>query len=54
MPNELRSLAVVSVFTRHTSDFPHKNDRYYKGKGCRCRKSLYINEDGKDSIMGAG
>ena len=53
MPNELRSLAVVSVFTRHTSDFPHKNDRYYKGKGCRCRKSLYINEDGKDRRISA-
>ena len=53
MPNELRSLAVVSVFTRHTSDCPHKNDRYYKGKGCRCRKSLYINEDGKDRRISA-
>ena len=53
MSNELSSLAIVSVLTRHTSDCPHKNDRYYKGKGYRCRKSLYINENGKDRRISA-
>lgn len=30
----------IDVFTRHSADCPHKDDRYWKR--CRCRKWLYI------------
>jgi hypothetical protein len=42
----------VSVFTRHSSDCPKRDDRNWKR--CRCRKWLYIFEAGQDRRMTAG
>jgi hypothetical protein len=39
----------VSVFTRHNRDCPQTNPQW---KRCKCRKSLYIYDDGKDPVMG--
>jgi integrase len=44
--------ASISVFTRHSADCEHKADPQYKK--CRCRKSLYIYEDGKVRYRTAG
>jgi integrase/recombinase XerD len=41
----------VSVFTRHTPDCPKKADRNWRR--CKCRKYLYIFEDGHDRIVSA-
>ena len=41
----------VTVFTRHSPGCDKKANRY--GKRCRCRKALYIYEDGKDTVISA-
>jgi site-specific recombinase XerD len=40
----VHSTTTISVFTRHAADCPQTNPQW---KRCRCRKSLYIYEDGK-------
>src|SRR6516165_7688520 len=35
----------IDVFTRHSADCPHKDDRYWKR--CRCRKWFYIDSSRK-------
>jgi integrase len=41
----------ITVFTRHAPDCPKKDDRYWKR--CKCRKALYVYENGHDSILSA-
>lgn len=41
----------VTVFTRHHPDCPKKEDRYWKR--CKCRKALYVYENGHDQIISA-
>jgi hypothetical protein len=41
----------ISVFTRHAPDCPKASDRNWKR--CKCRKALYIYEDGHDHIVSA-
>src|ERR1035437_3879031 len=41
----------ITVFTRHAPDCPKKDDRYWKR--CKCRKTLYVYENGHDSILSA-
>src|ERR1035437_9117318 len=41
----------ITVFTRHAPDCPKKDDRYWRR--CKCRKALYIYEDGRDRIVSA-
>ena len=48
-----RTSTTVTVFVRHAPTCSHKNDRYYRGKGCNCRKALYIYEGGRDRTVSA-
>lgn len=41
----------VTVYTRHTADCPKRDNRYWKR--CKCRKSLYIYEKGRDRKVSA-
>jgi hypothetical protein len=41
----------VTVFTRHKDDCPRKGDPQWKR--CKCRKSLYLYEDGHKSYVSA-
>jgi site-specific recombinase XerD len=41
----------VTPFTRHSPDCPHKDNPQWKR--CKCRKSLYIYENGKDKYVSA-
>jgi site-specific recombinase XerD len=41
----------ISVFTRHSDDCPQKDDRTWRH--CKCRKHLYIYEDGKVRFISA-
>src|ERR1035437_5383678 len=41
----------VSVFTRHSPKCPHRDDPLHRT--CKCRKSLYLYENGKDSYKSA-
>jgi hypothetical protein len=43
----------ITVFTRHSPRCPHKDDMYYRGKGCNCRKHLYIYENSKVTYRSA-
>jgi len=42
----------VTVFTRHSAECDHKTDRIWRE--CKCRKHLYIYQDGKVRFMSAG
>jgi len=50
---QLPGTFTVIVFTRHSPDFPRKDDRYWRR--CNCRKYLYIYiyEDGRDRTVSA-
>jgi hypothetical protein len=45
------SSLTITVFARHSSDCPKSNDPQWKR--CKCRKSLYIREDGKTQYLSA-
>lgn len=45
------STFTVTVFTRHSAECPKKDNPQWKR--CRCRKSLYIYEDGRKSYVSA-
>jgi integrase len=46
-----RPVTTISVFTRHSPDCPKASDRTWRR--CKCRKALYIYEDGHDHIVSA-
>jgi integrase len=48
---ELPSTFTVTVFTRHSADCPKKDVPQWKR--CKCRKSIYIYEDGRKSYISA-
>ena len=48
---EDNAVSTVTVFTRHSPDCPKKDNRYWKR--CKCRKALYLYENGHDQIISA-
>jgi hypothetical protein len=53
VPPEKPGTTTITVFTRHSPDCLHKDNMYYRGKGCNCRKHLYIYENGKRKYRSA-
>lgn len=41
---ELPATKTVSVYSRHLSTCPHKDEPYYRGKGCDCPRWIYVND----------
>jgi hypothetical protein len=46
-----QTTTTVTVYTRDTADCPKRDDRYWKR--CKCRKALYIHENGRDRKVSA-
>ncbi|MDP9051615.1 MAG: tyrosine-type recombinase/integrase [Acidobacteriota bacterium] len=51
MTEEPISTSTISVFTRHSAECPQREDREWRR--CKCRKSLYIRENGKTTFLSA-
>ena len=51
MPTSEIATLTISVFTRHSPECPQRDKPQWKR--CKCRKSLYIYEDGKPSYLSA-
>jgi hypothetical protein len=45
------STNTIGVFTRHNPLRPQKTGRYWKR--CKCRKALYVYEEGRDEVVSA-
>lgn len=49
--DEVIASTTITVFTRHSSECPNKENPQWKR--CKCRKSLYIREDGRTTYLSA-